>query len=297
MAPRYCLLPDRGCIEVRGRDATPFLQAQLSRTVASLDAAEGPLAGWHDARGRVRALFRVMRLTDRWLLWTPRDTLEQTIARLRLFVLRAAVTVTASDEWRAAMLVDAADSWLSAHGFPVAAPRDAIAEHAGLRWVRLGTNVWQAVGSADAVATFEPHLERGGPGMADLAEIQLGIPAVGAGLADRFIAQMLNLDRLDALSFDKGCYPGQEVIARVHNLGAVKRRMRRYAAASAAPPSPGADVTTEDRHPVGEIVRSARADAGVEVLAVVELSAVGVPLFHGDSPLHERPLPYDVPST
>ena len=73
MTPRYGALPDQGCIEVRGADAAAFLHGQLSRTVDSLDASRAPLAGWHDAKGRVRALLRVVRLPDRWLLLAPRD--------------------------------------------------------------------------------------------------------------------------------------------------------------------------------------------------------------------------------
>ena len=91
---------------------------------------------------------------------------------------------------------------------------------------------------------------------AALAEIRLGIPAITPAVAERFVAQMLNLDELGAVSFDKGCYPGQEVIARVHNLGGVKRRARRYAA-PAAPPAPGAPVLAADAQ-VGEVVAQRR---------------------------------------
>ena len=85
--------------------------------------------------------------------------------------------------------------------------------------------------------------------------------AIGTPVVEHFVAQMLNLDVLDAVSFDKGCYPGQEVIARVHHLGSVKRRMRHYACDSAAPIAPGAAVLTADGANVGEVVR-ARARTG-----------------------------------
>jgi len=111
---------------------------------------------------------------------------------------------------------------------------------------------------ATCVASMEAVLERAGAVQsrlncflridadAALAEIELGIPAITPALAERFVAQMLNLDGLDAVSFDKGCYPGQEIIARIHNLGGVKRRARRYAA-PVAPPALGTPVHTVAR--------------------------------------------------
>src|SRR5262249_7017722 len=105
MTPRFCMLPGYALIDVRGSDASAFLQDQLSRTVESLDASLAPLAGWHDARGRVRALFRVLRLPDRWLLATARDTLETTLKRLQMFVLRADVKLRAAEDWSTAALL------------------------------------------------------------------------------------------------------------------------------------------------------------------------------------------------
>jgi folate-binding Fe-S cluster repair protein YgfZ len=105
---------------------------------------------------------------------------------------------------------------------------------------------------------------------------------------------MLNLDALDAVSFDKGCYPGQEIIARVHNLGGVKRRARRYAAPG-APPALGTAVLAAGGQPVGEVIRSAAADNACELLAVVDHAAAGTELTCGGAQLRELPLPFAVP--
>jgi folate-binding protein YgfZ len=123
----------------------------------------------------------------------------------------------------------------------------------------------------------------------------LGLPAIGAQLVEHFVAQMLNLDLLDALSFDKGCYPGQEVIARVHHRGSVKRRMRRYASPDAAPPAPATAVQDAAGNAVGEVVRAAGTTAGVELLAVVDHAAAGGVLQIGNTQLRELPLPYAIP--
>jgi folate-binding Fe-S cluster repair protein YgfZ len=106
---------------------------------------------------------------------------------------------------------------------------------------------------------------------------------------------MLNLDLLDAVSFDKGCYPGQEVIARVHHRGSVKRRMRRYACA-VQPPQAASTVVGAGGAEVGEVVRAAPARDGVELLAVVERAAAAHELLVSGERLRELPLPYVVPN-
>jgi folate-binding protein YgfZ len=296
MTPRYGPLPDLGCIEVRGADAAAFLHGQLSRTVDSLDGSRAPLAGWHDAKGRVRALLRIVRLPDRWLLLAPRDALASTASRLRMFVLRAKVQIAPSDEWLAAALVGADDEWLAAHALPAGTPVGGVVTRGELHWVRIGDRLWHALGSRASIETFEPTLPRASADETALAEIELGIPTIGAALVEHFVAQMLNLDLLDALSFDKGCYPGQEVIARVHHFGSVKRRMRRYACTCAAAPAAGSVVLDGAGNAAGEVVRSARAaGAGAELLAVVDQAAARGALTVEGSELRELSLPYAVP--
>ncbi|HZF28218.1 MAG TPA: folate-binding protein [Gammaproteobacteria bacterium] len=289
MTPVYCLLPERACIEVRGADAASFLHGQLSRTVDTLAREHAPLAAWLDARGRVRALFRVVRLDDRFLLLTERDAAATIVPKLRMFVLRAAVAIEPNDDWRLAALVDASGAAGTAP--PVDTPRDTLVPRGGLRWVRVGPRLWHVLGTRAAIEDFEPSIARAPAPVAALAELELGIPAIGAAVADRYVPQMLNLDRLDALSFDKGCYPGQEVVARVQHLGSVKRRMRRYACDPATPPAPGAEVATAAGEPAGEIVRAAPAGGGFEALAVVDDAAAGGELFVAGARLREQPLP------
>jgi folate-binding protein YgfZ len=297
MNPRYCALRDLGCIAIRGDDAREFLHAQLARDVAALDERTAPLAGWHDARGRVRALFRVLRMADGWLLLTPRDAIEPTLNRLRMYVLRARVTLASAPDWHVAALLGGDDTTLATLGLTQSLPRDGVVVRDSLRFVRLGPETFLAVGAAEPLEMLARGLPAGSEALASLAEIRLGLPAVTAALAERFVAQMLNLDVLGAVSFDKGCYPGQEVIARVHNLGSVKRRMRRFALSSASPPAPGTPVLGADGTPAGEIVRAAPAESGVEVLAVVEHAQRHAPTL-GDArtKLAELPLPYDVPA-
>lgn len=295
MAPRYSLLTDHACIEARGRDAGPYLHSQLSQAVADLGPASAPLAGWHDAKGRVRALFRVLRLPDRWLLVAPRDGVEPLVTKLRMFVLRAAVTLSIASDVAVAAVIDADDAWLEATGLPRDTPQNGVVESRGVRFVRVGPTYWQAFGDPAALAPLAQSLAAAPVAAATLAEIRLGLPEVTPGLYERFVAQMLNLDALGAVSFDKGCYPGQEIVARVHNLGGVKRRARHYAAEG--PPAPlGTTIVTADGTAVGEVVRSAPNGSGSELLAVVDNAATDARLSTGAGvALAARPLPFSVP--
>jgi folate-binding protein YgfZ len=294
MALFLAALEDQVCLEARGPDAAAFLHGQLSQAVAELDATHAPLAAWADARGRVRALLRVCRLPERWLLVTPRDGAAELTVKLRRFVLRAKATLAQAEDVAVGALLGNASPWLAERGIAADMPQNQMVHRDGVALIRVGPEYWQLLGSKEALAAFAQTLEPKPATAAVLAEIALGIPAVTTALVERFVAQMLNLDELGAVSFSKGCYPGQEVIARVENLGGVKRRARRYAA-HGAPPTIGAAVLGVSGQPVGEVIRSAAASSGCELLAVVEHAAADSALVCAGTPLRELPLPFQVP--
>ena len=293
MALQHAVLHDYVCLEARGADAARFLHAQLSRAVADLPPTHAPLAGWADARGRVRALLRVCPLPERWLLVTPRDGADELLKKLRLFVLRSKVTLERAADVGVTALLGDADAWLAQLGVATDTLPNRLVRRDEVAFVRVGSAYWQLLGAPAALARLAAGLDTTPEAAAALAEIGLGLPSITPAVADRFVAQMLNLDELGAVSFDKGCYPGQEIIARVHNLGGVKRRARRYAAAT-APPALGAPVHSADVQ-VGEIVRSAATESGCELLAVVEHAGAGAELTCDGVALRELPLPFAVP--
>jgi folate-binding protein YgfZ len=261
--------------------------------VIGLDAADAPLAGWADARGRIRALFRVLKLQERWLLVTPRDGADAIVKKLRMFVLRSKVDVALAGDVAVGALLGDASPALIAYGVAAETPANRVVCRDELCFVRIGARYWQTLGAPAALASVAAPLPATTEAAAAFAEIELGIPEISQPTAERFVAQMLNLDSLGAISFDKGCYPGQEIIARVHNLGGVKRRARRYAA-PADPPPLGAAVLAAGSE-AGEVVRSAPARSGCEMLAVVDHAAVHLPLTCAGAPLAELPLPFAVP--
>ena len=294
MSLLFCPMPDIGCIAVEGRDAGSFLHAQLSQDVAALGPERAPLAGWHDARGRVRAIFRMLRTDEGFLLALPAELLAATLEQLQRFVLRAQVRLARAEGCSAAALIGGPLA-APAGALPLPAERDALAAMDGLRVVAAGPSLWHAFGSDAALEAYAAALPRGTPADAAAAAIRAGLPTIGTALAGRFVAQMLNLDALGAISFTKGCYPGQEIVARAHHLGTVKRRLRRFAAAGALAPAPGDEIVDDAGTAVGEVVAAARVGDGTELLAVVQNDARTRPLLLAGAALTEQPLPYEVP--
>jgi tRNA-modifying protein YgfZ len=273
-ALRCRVLSDRALIDVGGDDGTAFLHGQLGVDVLKLTSERAPLAAWHDPKGRVRALFRIFRGATVSRLMLPRAIRNGVVAKLGLYVLRADVRIVDRDDLIAAAICGDADAWLAAREVALGAARDdALAAGDSLHWVRLGPELIHLTGVRDEVESMIAGIEPASADAVELAEIRLGIPAIGAGLEEEFLPQMLNLDVLGSMSFDKGCYPGQEVIARIHHLGAVKRRMRRFAVAHGALAA-GDVLTAPDGSAAGRVIRAADAGEGRECLAVVKLHAL-----------------------
>jgi tRNA-modifying protein YgfZ len=146
---------------------------------------------------------------------------------------------------------------------------------------------------AGALDLPEPHAYRD-PDW-HLAGIRAGLPQVYPATHESFVAQMLNLDLLGGIAFEKGCYTGQEIIARTHFRGAIKRRMFRFECAS-PPPEPGTRILVGEQH-AGDVVDTVATSAGCELLAVINLAQQDAELvLNSDrsSPLRKLPLPYCV---
>lgn len=292
--PQRCLLPWTACVDASGTDAVAFLRGQLTQDPPA-EADSFAFAAWNDARGRVRALFRVLHLPNRCVLIAERENIESVLSKLRMFVLRAKVELTLDDTLQVMAVIGDSTDWLSSRGIALAAHHGAAADSAGVTWLRVGGRVVYVVGAEVDITDATGDLPSVAPALADIEEIEIGIPRIGSALEERYVPQMLNLDRLDAISFTKGCYPGQEVVARLHNLGTVKRRMQRFSSASGSAPSPGAEIIDGEQNAVGEVIRAAAADGRTELLAVVRLDVLDAPLFVGpgrEMALTLQPLPY-----
>ena len=146
MALQHAALLDTVCLEARGADVPAFLHAQLSRAVADLDPDHAPLAAWADARGRVRALFRVCRLEERWLLLTPRDGANELLKKLRMFVLRAKVELAIANDVGVAALIGEADKWLAEYDVTAEASANRLVRRDQVSFIHVGSSHWQVLG-------------------------------------------------------------------------------------------------------------------------------------------------------
>ncbi len=298
-----CRLDDRGLLSFQGTDAATFLHSQLSTDVLNLAVGESGLTSYSDARGRLLLVGRLYAETDRFLLETPNDRLEPVRQQLAKYVLRADVRVEdvsntvarcAAAGHSAAIALGAAVDSLPAE------PGQSVTADAGARVIRLAgpRPRWQIHGDPEAVnAVWDQlagHTVEVDSGQWRLLDIEAGIPAVHEATAGHFVAQMLNLDRLGAIDFRKGCYPGQEVIARTHYLGRIKRRMQLlHVSGAAAAPAPATPVEQDGKR-VGEVVEGAPMPADGNLVLAVMHNGAGDPLTIDGQPAERRPLPYSI---
>jgi len=225
------LLSELGVLRARGADARAFLQGQLSNDLTQLGADNNLLAGYHNPQGRVIALMRLAQLADDDLIAVlPRELMRPVAQRLTKFVLRSKVKLTDdSQAWQVYGILAGTDApaALTGTAAPLARVGDALALRLSAEPAR-----WLCVSPAGAPPP------RGLPAGELLAwqrsAIAAGEPQVYAATSEEFVAQMLNLDVLGAIALDKGCYTGQEVIARAHYRGRVKRRLQRFVSETAA---------------------------------------------------------------
>ena len=287
-----------GVLRARGPDAVSFLQGQLSNDLTRLVTERSLLAGYHNPQGRVIALLRVLQLAPGDLLAVlPRELVPTVIARLAKFILRAKVKlVDESQSWRITGLIAPVAA-------PPAAALGALANGAETVAVQVAQQParWLLLTPAarsplpDAGAAVPPEIWRE-------AAIAAGEPQVYAATSEEFVAQMLNLDVLGAIAFDKGCYTGQEVIARAHYRGRVKRRVQRFVTPGQHALKPGDAGTLTDGRAFEVVDAVLRADGRCEFLAVAPLAAGDSESVATGAAIAERldaetlPLPYALPS-
>jgi folate-binding protein YgfZ len=293
-------LPELALLSCTGDEARAFLQAQLTNDVEGLAADRVRRAGWCSAQGRLRATFLVVPHADGFLLQLARDIAPAVLKRLSMFVLRARVKLAdVSDAWaQVGLWGNGAEPQLERLGLPV--PQDL------LETARTGDTLVIRV-AADRFLLLAPASQGDlagslGTGAQDasweLEEIRAGLPQVVQATQEQFIPQMVNLERLGAVDFKKGCYPGQEIVARTQYRGVLKRRMVRARTASLAAAGDelfGADLPGQA---CGVVANAAALEGGgSELLAVVQISSLedGLPLrlrAPDGTELELLPLPY-----
>ena len=284
------LLPAIHFIQVTGADAEVFLNAQLSQNITSKGTNRATLAAWHDSKGRVLGLLHIFPNDDGWILMVHGGNPKNLTQKLKLFVLRDDVEIyDVSSKLFGAILLGKTDQWLKGCNKTLGQPSENIVKKGAALAFKLSPHAIYLVAPKDKQHSIESEFKVSNDLAGEIAEIQMGLINISSALSQRFIPQMLNLDKLGALSFDKGCYPGQEVIARVQHRGNLKRRIFRFSGVLSDTPSIGSVLIDLAGSPVGEVVRSARADSQrVELLAIIKIDAAEKPLELAEEP--QKPL-------
>lgn len=310
-----CALADLswlGLIRLHGEDAGGFLQGQVTNDVREVSASHSQLSSLCSPKGRMIANFRVFERAGDLYLQLPLDRLEPVLKRLRMFVLRAKVELTdASDELVRIGIAGACAPELLPGESPDR-PGDS-ARHGELTVIALGGDRprFEVVGPVEAIeALWRRAAERARPADAEfwpLMEIRAGVPTVFEPTVEAFVPQMTNMQLIDGVSFTKGCYTGQEVVARMQYLGKLKRRMYRARIDAERAPRPGDELfsgASASPQGAGRVVDVRPSPGGgYEALVVVEIAtaeddsaAGGLRIGSADGPAVELlDLPYAFP--
>ncbi len=285
-----------GVIAVQGDDAASFLQGQLTQDFALLDDSHARLAAFCNAKGRMQASFVGFRGgAGEILLVTSRDILAPTLKRLSMFVLRAKARLRdASGEYAVfGLLGSAGAAWSSGLARPWQKQVLGQAQVVSL-YPALGT--WRGLWVAPA---GEPSPAGAALPLAvwQWSEVRSGVATVSAAVVEAFVPQMLNYESVGGVSFKKGCYPGQEVVARSQFRGTLKRRA--FVARAAGELSAGQEVfhDADASQPAGLVVQAAPApDGGWEAIVSLQTAAAQGGRLDAGGPgtnlLELLPLPY-----
>jgi hypothetical protein len=240
MTAQCARLSRYGLLAVSGADARAFLHAQLTNDIANLPHDRAALAGWCTPKGRLLASMLVVTSPQGFLLQLAKDLAPAIARRLAMYVLRSKVKIS-----------DESAAWAQYGVW------DPSVEVAGVAWdgdvvtVRVDEGRFLRLGPADAFALDVTRPEDAWT----LEEIRAGRPLISAATQDKFVPQMVNFEALGAVNFQKGCYPGQEIVARAQYRGEVKRRLVRVHVPAGTELKPGQEYNG------GVVVDSAAGEA------------------------------------
>lgn len=256
-APRRGALPSFGVLALQGPQALDFLHAQCMNDLRALPDLHWQWNGVLSPKGRVIALFALLRVAaDDWLAIAPDMDASALAEHFRRYVFRTKVRLVPRDDLRACGAIGDVDDD-AAHGARAARIGDGFA-------LDLGGDAPRRLVLGGEVAHDDPHFDAAWR----LVDIRHGLPRLSADERDAWTPNMLSLERLNAFSVKKGCYPGQEIVARTHFLGKAKRGLVRLATDQAIPT--GADITRQE-NVLGRVVCAASLGDTHEALAVLPL--------------------------
>lgn len=293
-------LADFGLIRASGPDAAGFLHNLMSNDIQGIDAMTARLAGLCTPKGRLLAIFLVWREGEDFLLMLPREMLPPILKKLSMFVFRSKIKLSDATAERVLIGVSPAPAF-----FDTVPPRFTVTPTAGGQVIQLdASRALHCLTPEAAIARWPELAAKARPVGTDAwrwLEIAAGQPRIVMATQELFVPQMLNMDLpgVAGVSFTKGCYPGQEIVARTHYLGKVKRRMVRGHIGHAVAPGTHVYAPETGDQQCGALVSIAPSpEGGFDCLVSVQSSAVAAGEVHVDAPEGERlaflSLPYAV---
>lgn len=261
------LLSQWSLLRFSGADAQAFLQGQLTCDVAALQPGHGSYGGYCTPKGRLLTTFLLWLSDDGYTMMLPAALAEAMRKRLTMYVLRSKVKIEDLTEDLACVGIAGADALQQLAALGGAAPErlHGVTVRDGITAIHLPVQRYLAI-----LPRAQATMTDGNEAWTAL-DIAAGIPFIQPATQEEFVPQMVNLDLIGGLSYSKGCYPGQEIVARTHYLGRLKQRM--YRANVAAPAAPGDKLYCAElgEQSGGMIVSSAgAADGRCDVLAVLQ---------------------------
>ncbi len=275
-----CDLSSRGIIQAFGEDAKNFLHGQFTNDLNALSNENSQLSSYCNPKGRMLAIFTIYLNKNKYSLIMPRSVVEATLKKLIMFKLMTKVEIQDMSDGLVIFGVAGSKIETALHNLNISIPKnDNDAVHTeGISLIRipgqtprilfvalpkLAISIWNQLSA---------HCNLASSNVWDLHDIDSGIPKITAETYEAFIPQMVNLEIINGVNFQKGCYPGQEVVARTHYLGKPNRRMYKTTVDTIDPPSPGENIfsETDGDQPVGKIVTAQINDKNVtSALAVL----------------------------
>ncbi|MCU7845680.1 MAG: folate-binding protein YgfZ [Candidatus Thiodiazotropha sp. (ex Monitilora ramsayi)] len=305
-----CVLNDLshfGLIKAEDEDVEKFLQGQLTNDMREVTETHSNLAGWCSAKGRMLANFRCFRRNDAYYLQTLRENMESVLKRLGMYILMSKVSLTdVSDELiRVGITGTCAEQILKDFVDNLPTSSNEVAQKGELTVIRLpgDTPRFEVIGPEEALQKLWQKAEISAVRMNGdywaLQDIRAGIPTIYQRTSEAFVPQMTNMQLIDGVSFTKGCYTGQEVVARMQYLGKLKRRMYLAHVETDTPPQPGDELFASDSSSAqgaGKLVDAQPVgNGGYDLLAVIEIDsaeAAKVSLGENGPRLTLKQLPY-----
>jgi folate-binding protein YgfZ len=274
----FCTLTHEGVLAVRGADASKFLQGQLTCNLNYLSDSRASLGARCTQKGRMQSSFRILLEGDGVLLAMASELLEPQLADLKKYAVFSKSKLTDESAAWVRFGVDHGDAALKSLGLELPAETDSVVRHDGLIAIRVSpgrAELWVAADQADRIkGTLSAVLGEGELNQWLLGQIRAGIGQVMPGTRELFIPQMLNLQAVGGVSFKKGCYTGQEIVARMQYLGKLKRRLYRLQLTAGELPEPGVPLFSPTHgSAIGEVVLAARSEQNIELLAVLQAEA------------------------